>query len=261
MQKQQLILCTNSGIKVYDINIDVIIQELQTDGMAKMFVNPNYSKIDNPVKSTEHFLKYKLSALPNERILDLVMLKTKSSSVNQSQGGTSTCSSSSRSISSNSAAASADNLLLSTNLGQYVLMRSDSYLVQWRFTGYESSKLKHSVLPPRGLIDFYGNESEPQECSKVIAVEQDCLQLIDIKKKEIRKLKMSTGAKSESSSKLETKIVDNGIIVDNTKEWLFKLSLAKSAGQTCCTVVRDCQLRKFDYVLEAFDQIVSDDAP
>ena len=109
------------------------------------------------------------------------------------------------------------------------------------------------------MINFYGNESEPQECSKVIAVEHDCLQLIDVKKKEIRKLKISASTKLESQPKQDTKIVDNGIIVDNTREWLFKLSLAKSTGQTCCTVVRDCQLRKFDYMLKEFDQTINED--
>ena len=93
-----------------------------------MYVNPNY-KHDNSVKSTEHFLKYKLSALPNEQILDLVMLQSGSSSINQNQSSASPCSASNRSISANSAPPSADNLLLSTNLGQYVLMKSDSYLV------------------------------------------------------------------------------------------------------------------------------------
>ena len=49
-QKQQLIVCTNSGIKVYDIYIDQI----------------------NSLEDSAHFLKYKLSALPNEKIVDLV---------------------------------------------------------------------------------------------------------------------------------------------------------------------------------------------
>ena len=94
----------------------------------------------------------------------------------------------------------------------------------------------------------------------MIAVEHDCLQLIDVKKKEIRKLKITASSKSENQSKPDAKIVENGIIVDNTREWLFKLSLAKSTGQRCCTVVRDCQLRKFDYVLQESEQPENEDA-
>lgn len=63
------------------------------------------------------------------------------------------------------------NFLLSTNLGQYVLMQSDTFNVQWRFTGYDSSKQKHSTFPPRMLINFYANESDFHEQTKVIAVE------------------------------------------------------------------------------------------
>lgn len=122
---------------------------------------------------------------------------------------------------SSSPSPAADNLLLSTNLGQYVLMRSDSYLVQWRFTGYDSSQQKHSLHPPRGLINFQSNEFPIQECSKVIAVEHDCLQVIDVKKKEIKKLMI----KNEGGA---TK--DSGKSNANNKEWLYKISLTKTTG-------------------------------
>ena len=56
--------------------------------------------------------------------------------------------------------------------------------------GYDSAKQKHSEFPPACLINFYANEVEGQEQSKVIAVEHDCLQLIDVKRKEIKKLKV-----------------------------------------------------------------------
>ena len=43
---------------------------------------------------------------------------------------------------------------------------------------------------------------------------------------------------------------DSGKSNANNKEWLYKISLTKTTGQKCCTVVRDCQLRPFDYVME-----------
>jgi hypothetical protein len=101
--------------------MDQLIQDLGTD----TFLNSTTQKqIMDP---NAHFFKYKLSALPNEKATGIVQLST-------------------------------ENLLLSTNLGQYVLIKSDSYIVQWRFTGYDSSKQKHSVFPPKELINFYGNE-------------------------------------------------------------------------------------------------------
>ena len=67
-----MIVCTNSGIKVYDVNYEQLIEDLE-DTKDK-FVNPAYKPEADLIKS-DHFLKYKLSALPNEKIIDLVMLK------------------------------------------------------------------------------------------------------------------------------------------------------------------------------------------
>ena len=57
---------------MYDINYELIIEVLE-DTKDK-FVNPFY-KPDSELVKDDHFLKYKLSALPNEKIIDLVMLK------------------------------------------------------------------------------------------------------------------------------------------------------------------------------------------
>ena len=60
-----------------------------------------------------------------------------------------------------------------------------------------------------------------------------------MKKKEIKKLVLTV--KNENTSAKDGK---------PTKEALYKVSLAKTGGQKCCTVVRDCQLRPFDYAME-----------
>ena len=44
---------------------------------------------------------------------------------------------------------------------------------------------------------------------------------------------------------------DSGKSNANNKEWLYKISLAKMTGSKCCTVVRDCQLRPFDYLMDS----------
>jgi hypothetical protein len=103
--KQQLIVCTNSGIKVYDISLQSI-----KDHIAQI----QKSQDDVEEKPLAHFLKYKLSALPNEKILDLVMMRSRNGEDS--------------------------SLLLSNNLGQYVLLKSDTYLVQWRFNSYNTSQ-------------------------------------------------------------------------------------------------------------------------
>jgi hypothetical protein len=74
------------------------------------------------------------------------------------------------------------------------------------------------VFPPKELINFYANESEVTECSKVIAVENDHLQMIDVKKKEIKRLSL------EGSP---------------DKEFLVKLSVMNRCGRGFCTIIRD----------------------
>ena len=88
------------------------------------------------------------------------------------------------------------------------------------------------------MINFYGNEIDSQECSKVIAVENDCLQLIDVKKKEIKRLKI----------KKDT---------NENRDWLISLSLNNRGGRGFCTIIRDYQLRPFDYLLEEEDHIIT----
>ena len=97
-------------------------------------------------------------------------------------------------------------------------------------------------MPPRGLINFLDLEYQnPHDQSKVIAVEQDCLQLIDLKKKEIRKIKIKNDSKSIEQLR------DQGSIIDFTKEWLFKMAMSKTGGKSGCQIVRDFQLHPFDY--------------
>lgn len=95
--KQQLILCTNSGIKVYELSLENLAEQLKL-GLE----DPDFA---GKCTQQQHFFKYKLSALPNEKILDLVLLR------------------------SSSGEHSSSSLLLCTNLGQYVLLKCDSYLV------------------------------------------------------------------------------------------------------------------------------------
>jgi len=55
-----------------------------------------------------------------------------------------------------------------------VLLKSDSYLVQWRFMGYNSSQQTHTAFPPRGLLNYLELEYFPaQNHSSLIAVEND----------------------------------------------------------------------------------------
>lgn len=120
--KQQLIVCTNSGIKVYEISLDQLAEQLKLpESDSEDFSDP---------QASPNFLKYKLSALPNEKILDIVYLRSAS------------CQDSS-------------SFIVMTNLGQYVLLKSDTYLVQWRFQSKNTTiHQKHTVLPPIGLINF-----------------------------------------------------------------------------------------------------------
>ena len=110
--------------------------------------------------------------------------------------------------------------------------------------GYDSSKQKHSEFPPRGLINFFDNEIEGQDCSKVIAVEHDCLQMIDVKKKEIKKLKMKINQVKDSNAPLSQ------TAFESPRDWLLNVSLSKRGGNNFCTIIRDSQLRPFDYILE-----------
>lgn len=87
-------MCTNSGIKVYDISLEQLADHLKLpDSDSEDCTDP---------QATPHFLKYKLSALPNEKILDIVFLR--------------------------SASQDSSSFIVMTNLGQYVLLKSDSYL-------------------------------------------------------------------------------------------------------------------------------------
>jgi hypothetical protein len=76
------------------------------------------------------------------------------------------------------------------------------------------------VLPPKALINFYANESDSQDTSKVIAVEHDCLQLIDVKKKEIKRLSINKDTSSE-------------------RDFLISISLNTRGGRGFCTIIRD----------------------
>ena len=118
-------VCTNSGIKVYDINLELL--------SLQVLAHQRGPGEDCSSEVPDSFLKYKLSVLPNEKIVDIVTLR---------QSG------------------QAANLLLCTNFGQYVLIKSDSYLVQWRFTGYNNTQTQHTPMPPRGLINFLDLEYE-----------------------------------------------------------------------------------------------------
>jgi hypothetical protein len=92
-------------------------------------------------------------------------------------------------------------------------MQLDTFNVQWRFTGYDSSKQKHSTHPPLMLINFYANEKEFHEQTKVVAVEHDSLQLIDVKKKEIKKLRVGGSEGDPMKSGL-----------DSSRDWVSKVS-------------------------------------
>ena len=70
----------------------------------------------------------------------------------------------------------------------------------------------------------------------MIAVEHDCLQLIDVKKKEIKRLSIKKDSTSD-------------------RDFLIPFSLNTRKGHGFCTIIRDYQLRPFDYSLEEQEEL------
>lgn len=62
------------------------------------------------------------------------------------------------------------------------------------------------------------------------------MQLIDVKRKEIKKLKVNNSQAEQFYEGL-----------DFIRDWITKISLNKLSGNQFCTVVRDFQLRQFEY--------------
>mmetsp|Transcript_11064 Transcript_11064/g.16814 ORF Transcript_11064/g.16814 Transcript_11064/m.16814 type:complete len:181 (+) Transcript_11064:1913-2455(+) len=108
-------------------------------------------------------------------------------------------------------------------------MQTSNYSPQWNFTSQDT------MFPPAGLINFFGNETDISEHTKVVVVEHESLSIIDVKRKDIKRLKVKPS---------QTENVFSG---DLTKEFLIKKALTKNIGKQFCTIIRDLQLRPFDF--------------
>lgn len=127
-----MILCTNYGLLVYDFIIEPEKKEESKDAKAE--------------KQLDLTIKYKISVLPTEQVVDIVILDPKRPRESQ--------------------------LLVCCNSGAYVILRRNnlnSFTEAWKFKGFS--------LPPKGFIACDDN--------RVLVIEARSLALIDVRKKEI----------------------------------------------------------------------------
>jgi hypothetical protein len=128
-----MILCTNYGLLVYDFTID----QPKPDS--------NEESKDSTQKLFDLSAKYRISVLPEEAVIDCVVLDPKRPRESQ--------------------------LLVCCASGSYVILRrsQNTFQESWRFKGFS--------LPPKGLLVCDEN--------RVLVVEARSLALIDVRKKEI----------------------------------------------------------------------------
>ena len=130
-----MILCTHYGLLVFDFTIDVASKPEEKKEESKEILE----------KQLDLSIKYKISVLPEESVIDIVVLDPKRPKESQ--------------------------LLVCCMSGAYVILRRSQNTFQeaWRFKGFS--------LPPKGFIACDDN--------RVMVVEARSLALIDVRKKEI----------------------------------------------------------------------------